>query len=163
MITLRSPWEWWELEPTATSKRVLFQTVAHDSERNKVEMFGGILEIDKLKLELAKTDIALYAVLNFFDKARDDNDIQNMPPLTVMIRIAESASNMFNGEFGDHPGVVTLVTPEEWLKREQFSHITILDPDGWDRTNFEEDWNIPISESDMDKKVCMSTVMIRRK
>lgn len=45
--------------------------------------------------------------------------------------------------------------PEEWCKE---TGITVHDPDGWDRRNFEEDWNKPITWEEFRYKVAMSTI-----
>jgi len=49
--------------------------------------------------------------------------------------------------------------PEEWEK--EFG-VKILDPDGWDRTNFAEDWSIPLTELEFHNKAFMSTVQQTR-
>ena len=47
-------------------------------------------------------------------------------------------------------------TSEEWSKDCEF---TILDPDGWDRKNFDYSWSKElISKSEFDKRVMVSTV-----
>lgn len=48
-----------------------------------------------------------------------------------------------------------LRTPAEW---EAELGITVVDPDGWDRTNFAEDWARPISREVFWQKVGSSTV-----
>jgi hypothetical protein len=50
-------------------------------------------------------------------------------------------------------------TPDEWLKMDDYSDITILDPDGWDRNNFDESWNEKITEEEFNRKLCSSTCM----
>lgn len=45
-------------------------------------------------------------------------------------------------------------TPEEWAKR---IGVTILDPDGWDRSNFEESWSTPLTESEFRLRASLST------
>lgn len=46
--------------------------------------------------------------------------------------------------------------PAEW---EKILNITIMDPDGWDRTNFEESWNTPLTQEEFKDKADVSTVM----
>lgn len=49
---------------------------------------------------------------------------------------------------------------EEWSKDPKFSHITILDPDGWDRQNYEQSWFIEkISAEEYDYRMTQSTIM----
>lgn len=50
-------------------------------------------------------------------------------------------------------------TAEGWLKLPEYSHITILDPDGWDRKNFEESWNEFITEEEFQKRLSYSTTI----
>lgn len=53
--------------------------------------------------------------------------------------------------------------PDDWLKTEEFKHITILDPDGWDRSNYDVDWNIPITREEMWNKTMMCTISSNKK
>lgn len=48
-------------------------------------------------------------------------------------------------------------TPSEWSK---LLGVTILDPDGWDRQNFWEDWGRPITREEFQTKASMSTIRI---
>lgn len=56
-----------------------------------------------------------------------------------------------------------LLTPEEWLRTEAYKGLTILDPDGWDRTNFEVDWIKPITLADFNIKMGVSTISWKNK
>ena len=47
----------------------------------------------------------------------------------------------------------------EWLAIDGYNHITVLDPDGWDRSNYEESWAEKISEEEFQRRLMMSTVM----
>lgn len=49
-----------------------------------------------------------------------------------------------------------LLLPEEWCK---IFSVTVIDPDGWDRNNFEESWNTRISRSEFLSKMMLSTVI----
>lgn len=51
-------------------------------------------------------------------------------------------------------------TPDEWLREPQYSNTFILDPDGWDRSNFEKDWAIPLTEKEFRNKLMFCTVVI---
>ena len=51
-------------------------------------------------------------------------------------------------------------TPEEWLKDPRLAGVTVLDPDGWDRANFEESWAEEITLMEMQTRVAQSTVQI---
>lgn len=52
--------------------------------------------------------------------------------------------------------------PEEWLQEPEYKLYKIIDPDGWDRKNFEEDWNKPITKEEFDQKLMYSTIMTKR-
>jgi len=51
------------------------------------------------------------------------------------------------------------LTPNEWLKDPRLHGIKIIDPDGWDRKNFEEDWAKPLTLAEMRDKVNISTCL----
>ena len=54
-------------------------------------------------------------------------------------------------------------TSQKWLAeiQEQFSKVTVLDPDGWDRKNYEYSFNQElISKEEFKKRFYMSTVML---
>ena len=40
---------------------------------------------------------------------------------------------------------VEMKTPDEWLRTPDFFGVTVIDPDGWDRSNLKESWSTPIS------------------
>lgn len=44
--------------------------------------------------------------------------------------------------------------PSEW---EEISGITVLDPDGWDRKNYDVSWNTPIDEEEWYHRMSRST------
>ena len=48
---------------------------------------------------------------------------------------------------------------EGWLSQPQFQNFTVLDPDGWDRKNFEESWAEEITEAEFNKRLVASTVV----
>jgi len=49
-------------------------------------------------------------------------------------------------------------TSEEWQK--QYPNPRVLDPDGWDRTNFFQSWHVEkISYEEYQKRVMVSTCM----
>jgi len=48
----------------------------------------------------------------------------------------------------------TLRHPSEW---EKISGITILDPDGWDRANYDISWNTLINEAEWIERASTST------
>ena len=39
-----------------------------------------------------------------------------------------------------------------------FLGVSVLDPDGWDRTNFQKSWNEPITLDEFKRRVAESTV-----
>ena len=49
-------------------------------------------------------------------------------------------------------------TSEQWNKEPEFSNITILDPDGWDRTNYQFSWfEEQITKEEFEKRMFGST------
>lgn len=55
-------------------------------------------------------------------------------------------------------GVKMKKTSEQW--QQEKSKIFVLDPDGWDRKNFQYSWfEELITESEYDRRVCSSTVV----
>lgn len=54
-------------------------------------------------------------------------------------------------------------TSEQWCKQRGLElGKDILDPDGWDRSNFDESWNERITEQEFNNRLMMSTCMLRR-
>lgn len=51
--------------------------------------------------------------------------------------------------------------PDEWLKDPSFKAYFVLDPDGWDRTNFTESWNEAITKEEMNNRLMRSTLSIK--
>ncbi len=51
-----------------------------------------------------------------------------------------------------------LHTPDEWSI---LLDVFIVDPDGWDRTNFDEDWARPLTRGEFVRKAAMSTIDTR--
>lgn len=49
------------------------------------------------------------------------------------------------------------LTPDEWLALPEFAGIDVLDPDGWDRANYEASWAEPLSRDEMIARVERST------
>lgn len=51
----------------------------------------------------------------------------------------------------------------EWLASTKYKHLSILDPDGWDRENFNESWNELITEEEFIHRLMNSTIMDSRR
>lgn len=51
-----------------------------------------------------------------------------------------------------------LKSSDEWLKEPKYAGITVLDPDGWDRSNYDVSWAEQISELEFNRRVGMSTI-----
>ena len=52
-------------------------------------------------------------------------------------------------------------TSEDWQKDSQF---IVIDPDGWDRSNFKYSWFIErITKEEFDRRLIYSTIMSKRK
>ncbi len=50
-----------------------------------------------------------------------------------------------------------LKTSDEWVKE---TGVVIMDPDGWDRSNFDKSWAEPISKVEFDDRVQRSTIQL---
>lgn len=48
-------------------------------------------------------------------------------------------------------------TPDEWLATPDYTGIVVLDPDGWDRSNFEESWAEAITRDEFESRIGTST------
>lgn len=48
-------------------------------------------------------------------------------------------------------------TPEEWLETTLYQNIEVLDPDGWDRSDFERSWAEPITRGEFERRLMLST------
>jgi len=55
---------------------------------------------------------------------------------------------------------MTKKNAEEWLAEPQYAGVTILDPDGWDRKNYEESWAEEITREEFEKRLVRCTVQI---
>ena len=52
-----------------------------------------------------------------------------------------------------------LMCPDDWLKQTRFSFVKeILDPDGWDRTDWVTSWAEHITADEMERRLCESTI-----
>lgn len=49
-------------------------------------------------------------------------------------------------------------TPAEW---EVELGVTVLDPDGWDRRNYDVDWARPLTRDEFIDKACASTIQLK--
>lgn len=55
-------------------------------------------------------------------------------------------------------------TAKEWFETDDYSHITLMDPDGWDRKTFREDFvTEQITKEELDKRLMTSTCMFGKK
>lgn len=53
-------------------------------------------------------------------------------------------------------------TSAEWISEATYQDITVLDPDGWDRTNYKYSWNEElITEGEFIARIFQSTVMMK--
>lgn len=50
-------------------------------------------------------------------------------------------------------------TSEDWIGEPEFENYTVLDPDGWDRKNFDYSWYAEmITKKEFNRRLAMSTV-----
>lgn len=54
-----------------------------------------------------------------------------------------------------------LKSSQEWNTQPKYKNHIVLDPDGWDRANFEVSWNEPITEEEFVRRLQRSTCMLR--
>ena len=55
-------------------------------------------------------------------------------------------------------------TSEEWSKDTRFSDTTVLDPDGWDRQDYQYSWfEEKISAAEYEKRLVDSTILVQRR
>ena len=50
-----------------------------------------------------------------------------------------------------------LLSGKQW---QQLTEVTIIDADGWDRSNWNESWNEPISFDEFIRRLSLSTTML---
>lgn len=50
--------------------------------------------------------------------------------------------------------------PEEWLRLPEYAGITVLDPDGWNRQDYERSWNEEIDEEEFRNRLWASTLQM---
>lgn len=55
-------------------------------------------------------------------------------------------------------GAQLFLSSAEWLKQPEFTGIKILDPDGWNRKNFDVSWAQKISKGEFERRLNKSTV-----
>lgn len=46
-----------------------------------------------------------------------------------------------------------------WLAKPEYEGLTIMDPDGWDRKNYDESWAEEITQEEFEKRVAISTIL----
>ena len=51
----------------------------------------------------------------------------------------------------------------DWLSRPKYTHMIVMDPDGWDRMNYEESMKEELTEEEFLKRLNSSSVMIVNK
>lgn len=53
-----------------------------------------------------------------------------------------------------------LKNAEGWLATSDYAGVTVLDPDGWDRKNFEHSWAEELTREEFDSRLTLCTVQI---
>ena len=135
-----------------------------------------------LGIDLAKnyvTRTLLYAGLNWFQKYKSESSdsygLPDAPYEQVKLAKQKKGSALWKGgsrgdavrtgkrvSFSstvprDSSGEVMLPS-SVWAETGEYKDVQILDPDGWDRTNFDEDFNRPVTEKTFREKLSESTV-----
>lgn len=143
---------------------------SHSTEPGQLQIGGNSLELDKMFLRKTMrsvydwlhyrtTDVSV--IQQFMERAgykihRVDNFDEHNALSDIKVAVAYYRS-MLDQVRRERPRVkgADLRTPEEWQVE---TGIRILDPDGWDRSNFEEDWARRITRSEFQAKADVSTV-----
>lgn len=56
------------------------------------------------------------------------------------------------------------LAPDEWLKyAPEYEGVILMDPDGWNRANFDQSWAEQITREEMKRRMDMSSQMISKK
>lgn len=72
-----------------------------------------------------------------------------------------SITTEFTSYFG--PKDTSLKTSEIWMNDKEYSHIIIMDPDGWDRKDYEYSFNVEeITKKEFNKRLMHSTVQFNK-
>lgn len=54
------------------------------------------------------------------------------------------------------------MTSAEWLRQSQYAGIVVMDPDGWDRKDFERSWGEEITEEEFFARLLQSTCLFNQ-
>lgn len=77
----------------------------------------------------------------------------------LLNKYAESFTHNGQGDLEQQPEVSERKTSDEWLK--SYPELTILDPDGWDRKNYDYSFYLEeITKEEFDNRVCYSTCQL---
>ncbi|MFZ5713016.1 MAG: hypothetical protein ACOY3N_09270 [Bradyrhizobium sp.] len=49
---------------------------------------------------------------------------------------------------------------DDWLRQPKYACLTVRDPDGWDRKNFEASWAEEITEQEFNRRLLSSTCIV---
>lgn len=55
-----------------------------------------------------------------------------------------------------------LLSAAEWLALPPYDKLKVVDPDGWDRSNFDASWSEKISEGEFNRRLMSSSVTPKR-
>lgn len=59
----------------------------------------------------------------------------------------------------DDPGMIAVrKSADEWLATPEYEGWTVLDPDGWDRRNYDESWAEKLTKAEFTDRLMHSTV-----
>lgn len=65
-----------------------------------------------------------------------------------------------NKEYAEGWDRIFLKSADEWLATPKYQRYTVMDPDGWDRENFDESWAEKITEREFLHRLNQSTCMV---
>lgn len=58
---------------------------------------------------------------------------------------------------------MTKRSADEWLAQPEYQGVIVMDPDGWDRSNYEESWSERIDQKEFERRLGRSTSSWRRR
>jgi hypothetical protein len=101
-----------------------------------------------LELLLAKYRVAFAALLAI------SGDSQTLTDAQLRARLATQTCV----DLGDAGEAEFKQNADKWLASPIFNGVTVLDPDGWDRSNFAESWAEQITLGEFNRRLNLSTI-----
>lgn len=120
------------------------------------------------KLSAAEAVMGFAAWLSTREQVTKFGSSEDCAPLVARVREFCETNDL--GEPADdytdrlkHPVPTQEKTSDEWLATDEFAGVQVMDPDGWDRQNFQESWAEKITHDEFMRRLCRSTVLEDRR